>query len=106
MPLANSASARLPQMPEVPTFRELGYPELMATTWFALSGPAELPPDIVTRLNHEVVKAMASPQMRTLIDQDAIETKAMTAPEVTQFFQSEIDRWQPIIAQVMKTKSE
>ena len=106
VPLANSASARLPQMPEVPTFRELGYPELMATTWFALSGPAELPPDIVTRLNHEVVKAMASPQMRTLIDQDAIETKAMTAPEVTQFFQSEIDRWQPIIARVMKTKSE
>jgi len=44
--------------------------------------------------------------MRTLIDQDAIETKAMTAPEVTQFFQSEIDRWQPIIARVMKTKPE
>jgi tripartite-type tricarboxylate transporter receptor subunit TctC len=106
VPLANSASARLPQMPEVPTFRELGYPELVATTWFALSGPAGLPPDIVARLNHEVVKAMALPQMRTLIDQDAIETKAMTAPEVTQFFQGEIDKWQPIIARVMKAKQE
>lgn len=106
IPLANSASARLPQMPEVPTFRELGYPELVATTWFALSGPAGLAPDIVTRLNHEVVKAMAAPQMHTLIDQDAIETKAMTAPEVAQFFQGEIDKWQPIIARVMKTKPE
>ena len=104
IPLANSASARLPQMPDVPTFKELGFPELVATTWFALSGPAGLPPDIVTRLNHEVVKAMALPQMHTLIDQDAIETKAMTAPEVTQFFQSEIDKWQPIIARVMKAK--
>ena len=106
VPLANSASARLPQMPEVPTFRELGFPELVATTWFALSGPASLPPDVVTRLNHEVVKAMALPQMRTLIEQDAIETKAMTAPQVTQFVQGEIDKWQPIIVRVMNVKPE
>jgi tripartite-type tricarboxylate transporter receptor subunit TctC len=104
VPLAVTASARLPQMPEVPTFRELGFPELVATTWFALSGPAGLPPEIVTRLNHEVVKAMDRPQMQRLIAQDAIETKAMTSAEVTQFFQSEIDKWQPIIARVMVAK--
>lgn len=104
VPLVVTASARLPQLPEVPTFRELGYPELVATTWFALSGPAGLPPDIVARLNHEVVKAMDRPQMRQLIAQDAIETKAMTAAEVTQYFQSEIDKWQPIIARVMAAK--
>ncbi len=51
VPLVVTASARLPQMPDVPTFRELGYPELVATTWFALSGPAGLPPDMVARLN-------------------------------------------------------
>ena len=104
VPLVVTASARLPQLPDVPTFRELGYPELVATTWFALSGPAGLPPDIVTRLNHEIVKAMDRPQMRQLIAQDAIETKAMTAAQVTQYFQSEIDKWQPIIAQVMTPK--
>jgi tripartite-type tricarboxylate transporter receptor subunit TctC len=106
LPLVVTASARLPQMPDVPTFRELGYPELVATTWFALSGPAGMPPDIVARLNHDVVTAMDRPQMRQLIAQDAIETKAMTAPEVTQFFQSEIDKWQPIIARVMTAKKE
>src|SRR5580704_15782336 len=104
VPLVVTASARLPQMPGVPTFKELGYPELVATTWFALSGPAGLPPDIVARLNHEVVKAMDLPQMHTLIEQDAIETKAMSAAEVTQYFQSEIDKWQPIIARVMSGK--
>jgi tripartite-type tricarboxylate transporter receptor subunit TctC len=103
-PIAVTASARLPQLPDVPTFRALGYPELVATTWFALSGPAGLPADIVTRLNHEVVKAMDWPQMRQLIAQDGIETKAMTASEVTQYFQSEIDKWQPIIARVMAAK--
>jgi tripartite-type tricarboxylate transporter receptor subunit TctC len=104
VPLVVTASARLPQMPDVPTFRELDYPELVATTWFALSGPAGLPPDIVTRLNHEVVKAMDLPQMRKLIAQDAIETKAMSPGEVTQYFQGEIDKWQPVITRVMGGK--
>jgi tripartite-type tricarboxylate transporter receptor subunit TctC len=104
VPLVVTASARLPQMPEVPTFRELGYPELVATTWFALSGPAGLPPDMVARLNRAVVEALDRPPMRRLIDQEAVEVKAMTPAEVTQFFQSEIDKWQPIVAQVMAGK--
>jgi tripartite-type tricarboxylate transporter receptor subunit TctC len=104
VPLVVTASARLPQMPDVPTFRELGYPELVATTWFALSGPAGLPPDIVTRLNGAAVAAMGRPVMQRQIEQEAVEVKAMTPAEVTQFFQSEIDKWQPIVAQVMAGK--
>ncbi|MGD0026560.1 MAG: tripartite tricarboxylate transporter substrate binding protein [Xanthobacteraceae bacterium] len=104
IPLAVTASARLAQMPEVPTFRELGYPELVATTWFALSGPAAMPADIVTRLNRSVVAAMERPQMRKLVEQDAVETKAMTAAEVTRYIQSEIDKWQPIIARMIGSK--
>jgi tripartite-type tricarboxylate transporter receptor subunit TctC len=69
LPLVVTASARLPQMPNVPTFRELD-----------------------------------RPQMRKLMDQDAIETKAMSPAEVTQYFQSEIDKWQPIIARIMTAK--
>jgi tripartite-type tricarboxylate transporter receptor subunit TctC len=91
-------------MPDVPTFRELGYPDLVATTWFALSGPAGLPADIVTRINHAVVAAMERPQIRSLNEQDAVETKAMTPAEVTQYFQSEIDKWQPIIRHMIADK--
>jgi tripartite-type tricarboxylate transporter receptor subunit TctC len=47
---------------------------------------------------------MDRPQMRKLIEQDAIETKAMNPAEVTQYFQSEIDKWQPIIARIMTAK--
>jgi len=104
VPLVVTASARLPQMPEVPTFRELAYPELVATTWFALSGPAGLPPDIVTRLNREVVTAMDRPPMRRQIEQDAVEVNAMSPAEVTQYFQSEIDKWQPMIARMIGGK--
>src|SRR5262249_40220999 len=42
--LAVSAQRRLPDYPDVPTFRELGY-DLVATNWFALAGPAGLPAD-------------------------------------------------------------
>jgi tripartite-type tricarboxylate transporter receptor subunit TctC len=105
VPLAVTASARLPQMPGVPTFRELGYPDLVATTWFALSGPAGLPDDIVTRLNRAVVGAMDLPPMRRQIEQDAVETKAMTPAETTQYFRSEIGKWQPIVARIMGEKS-
>src|SRR5207302_483905 len=55
--LAISAAQRLPDYPDVPTFVEMGYPELVATVWFSLSGPAGLPPEVVSRLNEEVRRA-------------------------------------------------
>jgi tripartite-type tricarboxylate transporter receptor subunit TctC len=105
-PLAVTSAQRLPYLADLPTLRELGYPDFVATTWFSLSGPAGLPPDIVERINREVVKAMERPQVKRQIEQDAIETKPMTAAEVTQFSQSEIDRWTPLIKKMMATKAE
>ncbi len=52
--LAVSSMKRVPDFPDVPTFKELGYPDLTATIWFSLSGPAGMPADIVSRLNAEV----------------------------------------------------
>jgi tripartite-type tricarboxylate transporter receptor subunit TctC len=103
-PLAVTSAERVPYLAELPTLRELGYPDFVATTWFSLSGPAGLPPDIVDKINREVVKAMDRPQVKKQIEQDAIETRAMTAAEVTQFSQSEIDRWTPLIKKMMAKK--
>src|SRR5207253_152078 len=52
--LAVSSSRRLPQYPELPTLKELGYHELVTTTWWSFSGPARRPPEVVTRLNREL----------------------------------------------------
>jgi tripartite-type tricarboxylate transporter receptor subunit TctC len=104
VPLAVTASARLPQLPKVPTFRELGYPELVATTWFALSGPAGLPKNIVTKLNGVAVAALERPALRQQIEQDAVDVSPMTPAEVTQYFASEIGKWEPIIARVINAK--
>jgi tripartite-type tricarboxylate transporter receptor subunit TctC len=104
IPLAVTSAERVPYLAQLPTLRELGYPDFVATTWFSLSGPAGLPADIVERINREVVKAMDRPQVKKQIAQDAIETRPMTAAEVTRFAQSEIDRWTPLIRKMTETK--
>jgi tripartite-type tricarboxylate transporter receptor subunit TctC len=102
--LAVTSEARVPYLKDVPTFKEAGLPELVATTWFSLSAPAGTPPDVVERINREVVKAMRLPQIRRQAEQDAVETKAMTPAQTTQYIQSEIDKWQPILTKMVGQK--
>ena len=87
---------RLPAFPNIPTFKELGYPSLVSSTWFALSGPANLPPQIVTRLNTEVVKALHAPDVQARFESEAIDTKSLNAADFTAFFRDEVVRWTPI----------
>ncbi len=60
--LANTADARLPDYPDLPTLKELGYPELVATTWFSISAPARLAPDIAEKINRAIVAGLAAPR--------------------------------------------
>jgi tripartite-type tricarboxylate transporter receptor subunit TctC len=96
IPIAVTAKKRLARFPEVPTFVELGLPDLIATTWFSLSGPPGLPPGIVARLNREVVKAIDLPEVSAKLSQEGIEAEKMDAAAFTGFVQAEIARWAPI----------
>jgi tripartite-type tricarboxylate transporter receptor subunit TctC len=96
-PIAISSAARVPELPGVPTMVELGYPELVVTTWFSLSGPAGLPNDIVDRLNREVNRAMDVPKVREQLARETIQTRPMTPEEMTRFMKSEIDKWVPAL---------
>lgn len=102
--LATTSGQRLVYRADVPTLRELGHAEFVATTWYSLSGPAGLAPGIVESANREVVNSLESPRLKRHIEQDAIETKAMSPAEVTGFMQSEIDRWTPIITRLLGAK--
>ncbi|HVY57867.1 MAG TPA: tripartite tricarboxylate transporter substrate binding protein [Xanthobacteraceae bacterium] len=102
--LAVSTGKRLPEYPNVPTFKELGYPDLVAATWFSLSGPAGVPKPIVTKLNAEIVKIMQLPDVQKRLDQDAIEVETFSADEFTKFVASELDRWRPIAKLIAPAK--
>jgi tripartite-type tricarboxylate transporter receptor subunit TctC len=95
--LAISSAARLPDYPGVPTFRELGYPQLVASIWFSLSGPAGMPADIVTRLNTEVRRILQLPDVRERLRPDGIEPGTLDAKAFTEFVAAEVKRWGPVV---------
>jgi len=102
IPVAVSSKARVPEYPDVPTLAESGFPNLVANTWYALSGPAGLPDEIVQRLNRAVAEVLEMPDVKKRLDDDAIERQPMTPEQVTRFFAAEIAKWGPIARQFVK----
>jgi len=102
IPIAVSSRARVSEYPDVPTLAESGYPELVANTWYALTGPAGLPDEIVQRLNRAVAEVLEMPDVKKRLDDDAIEREPMTPAQVTAFFAAEIAKWGPIAKQFVK----
>ena len=95
--LAISSANRLPEYPNVPTYAEMGYKDLVATIWFSLSGPAGMPADIVERLNTEVRKALDSKEARERLRPEGIEPGKLSAGEFSAFLASEVKRWAPVV---------
>lgn len=95
--LAISAAARLPDYPDIPTFAESGYPDLVATVWFSLSGPAGLPPQIVERLNAEVRRALELSDVKERLRHEGISPNRLDAKEFTAYVADELRRWGPIV---------
>lgn len=100
--LATTASRRLPEHPNVPTFAELGYPALTARTWFGISGPAGMPKALVDRINEEVRRGLQTPALRQQLALESIESDDFDAATFTQFVKSEIERWTPLAKVVSK----
>jgi len=102
VPIAVSAANRLPGLPDAPTLSELGYTDMVTTTWHMLGGPAGLPKEIVGALNREVVKIVERPDIRRHFEIDAAETKAMTPAELKEFVRGEVEKWTPVVQAATK----
>jgi tripartite-type tricarboxylate transporter receptor subunit TctC len=95
--LALSTSRRNPEFKELPTFLELGYPELTSATWFCLSAPDGLPTELVAQLNREVRMGLRQPAVqRQLLAQD-FEAYDLGPLESTRFIESETLRWGALV---------
>jgi tripartite-type tricarboxylate transporter receptor subunit TctC len=71
--LAIAGATRHPQIPQVPTMAEAGFPEVEMAQWFGVFGPAAIPPPIVSKLNTELVNALQSDEVRdALLPQGSI----------------------------------
>ncbi|HZM35163.1 MAG TPA: tripartite tricarboxylate transporter substrate binding protein [Burkholderiales bacterium] len=95
--LAVSSTSRLPDYPDVPTYAELGYQDLVATIWFGLSGPPGMPADLVERINAEVRRGLDAPDARARLKPEAIEPGRLSAKEFGEFVAAEAQRWAPVV---------
>jgi tripartite-type tricarboxylate transporter receptor subunit TctC len=95
--LGVTAAARYPSIPEVATFRQQGF-DLVASEWYGLLAPAGTPRPIVAKLNAEMRRIMALPNLGERLA--AIELLSSSPEELGDFIRGEIDRWSPVIKQL------
>jgi tripartite-type tricarboxylate transporter receptor subunit TctC len=95
--LAVTAKGRNPQLPNVPTTAEGGYPDLVVTSWQAAAAPAKTPREIVARLNDAAVKALRSPEVRERMGQIGFDVVGSTPDEFGRFMKEEVDRWTEVV---------
>lgn len=91
--LATTGTSRSPQLPDVPTFNELGMPEVEMYIWTGMVGPAGLPPHVVGKLHSELAKLLRSPAIQSRREFADSEIIASKPEEFRAFLGSERLRW-------------
>jgi tripartite-type tricarboxylate transporter receptor subunit TctC len=87
--LAVSTATRSPAFPDVPTIAEAGFPRAEFNFWVGLLAPAGTPREILRRLNSEIQKALAAPDMHERLGKLGAEPMAMSPEEFDRFIQQE-----------------
>lgn len=92
-----STAERSPLLPEVPTGKEQGLPDFVASSWYGFHAPAGTPQPIVDKLNAEMAKAMKSPAMRERLASVGVTATSTTPAEFTAFVEAEMAKWGKLI---------
>jgi tripartite-type tricarboxylate transporter receptor subunit TctC len=95
--LAVTAKSRHPQLANVPTTGEAGFPDLVVTSWQAVAAPAKTPRDVVRKLNDAAVRALRAPEIRERMTQIGFDVVAGTPEEFGQFMKAEVERWTNVV---------
>ncbi|MEY2893933.1 MAG: hypothetical protein RJA98_3841 [Pseudomonadota bacterium] len=96
--IATGTTQRLPQLPDVPTVAEQGYPGFEMTQWYGLLAPASLPQAVADTLASAAAKAMRQPAALEMLAKDAAIAVGSTPAEFAKYIALEQKRWQPVIA--------
>ena len=94
---AVTSRKRSPQIPELPTMEELGFPNYDATAWFGLQAPAGTPKRIIDKLHDETVKLIAQPAVRQKLEGLGLQLVGNTPEEFLELVKKETPMWGKII---------
>ena len=96
-PLAVTTAKRSPLMPDIPTMREAGLPEIENLAWMAIMAPASTPDDIVLRMNREINAVLDMPEVKEKLNAQFMEPLGGTPQELGKFMQQELRVMTPVI---------
>ena len=96
-PLVVTTSKRVPDMPDVPTVAESGYPGFDAPAWWAVLASAKTPPEIVRRMNDELNKVLKTPDIAAKLGGQGITVVGGTPDAARMFIDRQIDTWAQVV---------
>jgi len=92
-----STAERSPLLPEVPTGKESGLPDFVATSWYGFHAPAGTPKPIIDKINTAMAKALKSPEMRERFASVGVSAVSTTPAEYMSFVEAEMAKWGKLI---------
>jgi tripartite-type tricarboxylate transporter receptor subunit TctC len=95
--LAISSDKRIPQLPDVPTFIELGYPQINDYTLSGFYAPKGTPPDILEKLNQVINQALEVQEVRDKFDTAGLMAVGGTIAQTNQTISSELKHWEQVV---------
>ena len=95
--IAVSGEKRSAVVPEVPTFSEQGFPNIVASGWFGMYAPARTPEAVITATNRALVKALTHPEVLERFGKLALEPGGGTAADLARLEQASTARWAPVV---------
>lgn len=92
-----TTAKRMPQFPDVPTVSDSGLPGFFFNSWFAIMAPAGTPKDILSRLNAEVIKAVADPEVRRRLEDLGFAVRGSSAAELGVMTREQLAKYSRVI---------
>jgi len=97
--LAAAGERRSTLAPDVPTLAELGLPNVEADLWYGMLAPAGTPRDIVVRVNADMTKALALPEVRTALAAQGMEVAPSSPEDMAALMRRDAARWAGVVKQ-------
>jgi len=97
--LAVTSEQRLPSLPDVPTMRELGFPQINPTLWHGFVAPAGTPPDVVAKLADAITRAVRDPEFQAKFKPLSFQEDIKTGDALSAWINAEAAKWKEVIAE-------
>lgn len=95
--LATTTAQRSPAAPEIPTVAESGLPGFEVSQWYGLLGPADVPKEVVQRLNAAVAAVLKLPDVRERFSSQGVDAEGSSAEEFARLIAADVERWAKVV---------